>query len=121
MADFPWTLPMRIHYVLFKKQYTGGLAARLRAFWHYVVRGYRYEVCDECGRPVGLVWLTVNELWSQVVGSDAGIRCVGCFDAELERRGVSACWLPVSLDQADDVAKGEMVIPLAFLPVVPHE
>lgn len=92
--DFDWPVFSRISYVLWRRKWSGGLTARARAFWHHVVRGYRYEICRECGRPVGLVWLAPNDLWLAVFGTEAGIRCIPCFNAELESRGVYVSWRP---------------------------
>lgn len=67
---------------------------RLRYWWHRYVRRYRYEICRACGRPVGLVWTTEDALWNDVVGGPHGIRCIPCFDAELEHRGLFVRWVP---------------------------
>lgn len=85
----------RIAYVLWRKRYSGGLAARLRAFWHHVVRRHRLEICGECGRPVNQVWITEDSLWRDVMGTDGGTLCIPCFDAELEDRGVYVAWRPI--------------------------
>jgi hypothetical protein len=92
--DFGWPFVSRISYVLWRRRWKGGLTARARAFWHHVVRGYRYEICDECGRPVGLVWLAADDLWLEVSGTKAGVRCISCFNTELEKRGVFVSWRP---------------------------
>lgn len=84
----------RIAYVLWQKNYSGGLAARLRAFWHCVVRGYRFEICGDCGRPVKQVWLTDDRLWREVMGGEGGLLCIPCFDGELEDRGDYVTWRP---------------------------
>jgi hypothetical protein len=84
----------RVSYALWQKHYTGGPLSRLRGGWYYLARGYRYEICEECGRPVGLVWVAPDDLWLEVAEADTGIRCIPCFDAELERRGIFASWSP---------------------------
>jgi hypothetical protein len=91
---FNWPLASRISYVLWRRRWSGGFTAQIRAFWHHVVRGYRYEICGECGRPVGLVWFAPDDLWLEVSGSEAGISCIPCFDAKLESRGVYVSWRP---------------------------
>jgi hypothetical protein len=84
-------LPERVQYVL-----SNGFerSARLRALWTYLVRGYRYEICERCGRPVGLVWHADDELWATVSGHDdgSGILCPACFDAAAERLGRFVRW-----------------------------
>lgn len=99
MAVFPWSLPIRASYALWRKNYTGGIVARLRAFWHHVVRGYRYEVCGECGRPVEQVWNAPDELWQEVMGWPGGLLCIRCFDAKLEDRPGWVLWEPKVMDR----------------------
>ena|ERR1700754_831261 len=94
IPDFEWPVASRISYVLWRRSWTGGWAARSRAFWHHVVRGYRYEICGECGRPVKQVWVTDDQLWLDVMGHEGGTLCIPCFDAELERRGLLVTWRP---------------------------
>lgn len=84
----------RIAYVLWQKHYSGGPSARLRAFWHHILRGYRFEICGGCGRPVKQVWLADSHQWRDVMGGEGGTLCIPCFDAELEVRGVYATWCP---------------------------
>jgi hypothetical protein len=91
MAD--WPLSSRLSYVLWRGGYDG-TKARLRAFWHHVCRGYPRETCGACGRPVAVAWLAENSLWVDVYGSPGGIRCIPCFDGELERRGDFVRWVP---------------------------
>ena len=94
IQDFDWPVASRISYVLWRRSWPGGFAARARGFWHHVVRGYRYEICGECGRPVGLVWLADDQLWLDVMGHEGGMMCIPCFDAELESRDVFVSWRP---------------------------
>ena len=94
--DFDWPLASRISYVLWRRtSWTGGFAARAHAFWHHVVRGYAYEICGECGRPVEQVWLADDPLWLEVMGHEGGLLCIPCFDAELEERGLFVRWKPI--------------------------
>jgi hypothetical protein len=84
----------RTSYVLWKKLYTGGPMARLRCLWHHLICGCRYEICGECGRPVGVVWLAPDALWLTVVGHEGGTLCVPCFDAQLQQQDVAVTWVP---------------------------
>lgn len=79
--------------MLWRQPYIG-LGARIRAFGHHVVRGYTGETCQECGRPVGVAWLAEDGLWREVIGTEGGIRCIRCFDRELEHRGIFVRWRP---------------------------
>lgn len=92
MVSFSWPLPSRVSYALWRKNYTGGLAARVRCFWHHVVRGYRYEVCGECGRPVEQVWWAPEDLWLEAMGWEGGLLCIPCFDLKLEDRPGLVRW-----------------------------
>lgn len=93
-SPFYWPLVSRATYALWRKRYTGGLRARLRSIWHHVIKGYRYEVCGQCGRPVDVVWEAPTELWQEVMGDPRGLICIPCFDGELEQRGLFARWVP---------------------------
>lgn len=105
-SDLDWSVGSRISYVLWRrKSWTGGLSARARAFWHHVVRGYDYEVCGECGRPVSQTWLTDDQLWIDVMGHEGGLLCIRCFDGKLERPGRMVRWVPtIEEDAARPVA-----------------
>jgi hypothetical protein len=94
MAAFDWSIASRCSYVLWRKTFTGGWKARARAFWHHAIRGYRYEICGECGRPVDVVWTADDELWLEVVGQPGGLLCIPCFDTKVERSGLFLCWTP---------------------------
>ena len=111
-GTFPWSLPSRMSYALWRKSVPGGLRARARVFWHHVVRHYEHEVCGDCGRPVGVVWLTESGLWRRVMGDDGGLLCVGCFDEKVRGRGGPIAWVPIRLDGLDDAIRGDMVVPL---------
>lgn len=101
-------LPMRLRWV--QKQ-RGGRRARVRCFWHTAVRGYAYEVCDECGRPVGATtgswWSAPDDLWHEVVGTPAddhsGVLCPPCFTLKAERVGVLVRWEAVQENQFFDL------------------
>jgi hypothetical protein len=104
-TDLDWSVGSRISYVLWRrKSWTGGLTARARAFWHHVVRGYDYEVCGECGRPVNQTWLTDDQTWIDVMGHEGGLLCLRCFDGKLERPGRMVRWVPTIEDAARPVA-----------------
>jgi hypothetical protein len=92
--SLPRRIADRTSYVLWKKRYTGGPMARLRCLWHHLICGCRYEICGECGRPVGVVWLASNALWLEVVGHEGGTLCIPCFSAQLQRRDVPVTWVP---------------------------
>jgi hypothetical protein len=77
--------------------------ARLRAVWWYLIRGYRYEMCKACGRPVCeregreplSWWHAPDALWMEVVGNEANILCKSCFSHACDERGISIYWQPV--------------------------
>jgi hypothetical protein len=50
-----------------------------------VVRGYRDEICGECGRPVDQVWLASDALWRDVMGHEGGLLCIPCFEKKAGR------------------------------------
>jgi DNA-directed RNA polymerase subunit RPC12/RpoP len=81
-----WTLVPRARYALLVKP-TVGWRARARAFWHFVVLAYAYEVCARCGRPVGCVWHAPDDLWLAVNGQDAGVLCPQCFSSGAQELG----------------------------------
>jgi hypothetical protein len=70
--------------------------ARLRGFWHSMVRRYRYELCMHCGRPVGphtgSWWLAPDELWLRVIGDPTGVVCPPCFTHAADEIGVRVRW-----------------------------
>lgn len=92
--DFDWPVFSRISYVLWRKSWTGGFAARGRGFWHHVVRGYRYEICGGCGRPIEQAWVADDALWLRVMPTPGGLLCVSCFDDRVERSGRFVRWTP---------------------------
>jgi hypothetical protein len=99
--DLNWPVGSRISYVLWRrKSWTGGSTARARGFWHHVVRGYDYEVCGECGRPVDQAWLTDDQQWIDVMGHEGGLLCIPCFDRKLEKPGRLVRWLPIIEEDA---------------------
>ena len=80
--------------------------ARLRAFWHRHVRGYEYEVCQHCGRPVLEVWWCHDDrLWEVVTGREkpsgkeaaGGVWCISCFNSAAQRHVDWIEWAPVNL------------------------
>lgn len=86
----------------------------LRAFWWRHVRGWDAEICQKCGRPVGLVWWCHdNFLWEKVTGNPrpvgsrepaAGIFCIACFDRAARKVCGWIEWAPLNLQhlQTDD-------------------
>lgn len=88
----------RVSSAYVRKHFRG--VARLRAWWRFVVLGYRYEVCQGCGRPVEVVWHTDDVLWQEVKGAE-DVLCVRCFDRRCASRGVILTWEPRELVRAD--------------------
>lgn len=70
--------------------------ARLRATWHYIARRYRYELCRDCGRPVGRAtgswWGAPDDLWERVNGGPHGVMCPLCFTAKADALGEPVHW-----------------------------
>ena len=71
--------------------------AWLRRLWWKRVRRYRYEICHDCGRPVGLVWQAADALWLWVVGHEGGILCIRCFDQRCDEDAYVLRWVPEKL------------------------
>jgi hypothetical protein len=73
--------------------------ARLRGFWHYIMRGYQYEICKQCGRPVGphtgSWWYAPTNLWAELIGEPIGTLCPPCFTAAGDAVGISIYWRAV--------------------------
>lgn len=88
----------RVRWVLTEKVFASR-RARLRAFWHYILRRYRYEICMECGRPVGphtgSWWQAPDDLWEQVTGGPSGVMCPPCFTAAADAIGEPIYWRAV--------------------------
>lgn len=89
-------------YVL--SRYSG--VPRLRALYWHIVRGWESEVCQQCGRPVRVVWWCHDDrLWELVTGhikpsgkeAAAGIWCPSCFDEAARDRAGWVEWAPVNL------------------------
>lgn len=70
--------------------------ARLRAIWHFGIKRYDYEICMECGRPVGphtdSWWSADDVLWQEMTGSEHGVLCPPCFTGICRERGVHIYW-----------------------------
>ncbi len=70
--------------------------ARLRAFWHYIIRNYHYEICIRCGRPVGphtgSWWYSTTVLWDKVIGDSTTIVCPPCFTEAANAKDLAICW-----------------------------
>lgn len=82
----------RIRYVFTRKWFPGGPIAQVRAFWHHVVRRYEYELCGQCGRPVGVVWAASDLLWQRVTGQIEAVLCIHCFDDLATSKGWHVIW-----------------------------
>ena len=50
------------------------------------------EHCQSCGRPYLLVWYASDLIWNKVIGSESGLRCPDCFNAECEKLGIFLRW-----------------------------
>lgn len=66
-------------------------AALARALWLTIGRGYYCEICQECGRKVGLVWHADDRLYRDAVhdgvGSGpgaSGVLCIDCFEGRVD-------------------------------------
>lgn len=68
--------------------------ALLRAIYWRHLRGYKYEVCHDCGRPVRVVWMAPDGEWERVMGGPGGVLCIPCFD---DRSPYSLRWGPSPL------------------------
>lgn len=78
------------------------------------------EHCQCCGRAYDAVWRAPDALWANVTGRDdrGGLRCMPCFAAEAEARGISLLWecraneYPTAADiYLETVGAGSMVTP----------
>ena len=90
-----WSLASRASYTLWRRNFTGGSLARVRAFWHQVICRYDSEICGECGRRVDPVWWADDELWLKVMDNGGGLLCLRCFDSALDEQGIALRWSPV--------------------------
>lgn len=77
---------LNIPFVLFQKHYTGGLKARLWHIYYRVGKNYVGEICENCGKPVGVVWHADKDLWErlQFEPLDCGVLCMHCFYNEID-------------------------------------
>lgn len=64
----------------------------LRLLWADFIRhgmlGSSGEMCQDCGRPMGIIWHAEDALWVEVVGSRAGLLCPRCFDRRSKDLGL---------------------------------
>jgi hypothetical protein len=80
------------------------------------------EICHSCGSAVAAVWHARDEEWEAVVGGPGGIRCVRCFAAEAEQKGIHLAFVTVPLkgnwttELAEAQGKLEAVRALALEP-----
>lgn len=75
--------------------------AGLRGLWWWLIRRYAFELCQDCGRPVGRAiagtwWRAPDELWLRVVGTQGGTLCPQHFTDRAERQGIRIHWEAVS-------------------------
>lgn len=69
-------------------RHSDGLVAALRSLYWMLVRRYKTELCQHCGRPVRVVFHTPDEIWKIATGLDphpdgesaGGILCIPCVD-----------------------------------------
>lgn len=85
-----------------------------RALWWWLVRNYACELCQRCGRPVGLsigdtFWRATDDLWGRVAGwpgwrdemgelaylGPPGTLCPACFTAQADEKGIRLYWKAV--------------------------
>lgn len=81
--------------------------AALRGLWWWLVRRYACELCERCGRRVGMelgdtFWRAPDDLWMRVQGSEAGTLCAACFTADAEAKGIHVYWMPVEHEVSHD-------------------
>ena len=70
--------------------------ARLRLIWWYIVRRYESELCQRCGRPVGLVFHAPDAIWERITGearspggeAGGGVLCPYCVDDLATAKGL---------------------------------
>ena len=53
---------------------------------------YFAEHCQNCGKAYDYVYWVPNELWNGIVGSEAGILCITCFDNKCRENGIYLRW-----------------------------
>lgn len=67
-----------------------------RRWWWVFIRRHETEICGACGGPVNRAtpswWTADDALWMDVVGDEAGIRCVPCFTEEARAKGIWVFW-----------------------------
>lgn len=99
-------LQMRLGWVFKKNHRSDSVPAIIRSFWHVVIRGYVYEICKICGRPVSgaihTYWLSTNKLWEEVNGQTGGTLCPRCFARKAEKMGNAIAWLALPMKDVDD-------------------
>lgn len=85
-----------------------GVLPELRRWYWRFVRGYEYEICNECGRAVGASsgptwWSAPDWLWERVMGSPNGVLCMPCFAVHVDAAGYGMHWTMVGgADCGDD-------------------
>lgn len=68
--------------------------ATLRGIYWWLIRRYRTELCQQCGRPVRIVYRAPDDLWELATGcarhpsgeSAPGVLCPACFDDLVDPR-----------------------------------
>jgi len=71
-------------------------AAMWRALYWMLVRRYKTELCQHCGRPVGLVYHAPDAIWEAITGrarhpdgqAAAGILCPRCLSRLAKAKGL---------------------------------
>lgn len=88
-----------IRYALREKNYhpRHDRLAKLRALYWILVRRWETEICNCCGRPVGVVWWCFDQkLWDHVNGGEGGTLCIRCFDRMARPIIQWLEWMPVN-------------------------
>lgn len=85
-----------------------GILCVLRDLYWAYIRGYIYEICGFCSRPVRVVWWADDDLWRRFSG-DSGVCCPRCFAERAQQARALLVWVPMvwrdgDVDNADVVA-----------------
>lgn len=90
--------------------------ARLRALYWILVRNYETELCERCGRPVGIVYHAPDGLWELATGharfpdgqSALGVLCPKCLDDLVDQQiDGYLTWTCEIANTSEEVDEGE--------------
>lgn len=66
--------------------------ALVRALYWRFARFHPYEICGDCGRPVGRCtaswWAAPDELWNEVTNDPHLVLCPPCFTSRAAAAGI---------------------------------